>query len=579
MDVAGTPPASPTENTDVMESSLVDLTESPLPRGVVKFYDDAAITHMHSPPRTDWAKLSTAELQTLLICFGLATEGRKDELVERLAARIREVVPTSGTCNGSTGCVSSSTPPPSFAPRTSSDTQLHSGQLLERPELAVFDIETTIPRFKGEAVALLEFGVVIVDSRTLVEDPRLEFSTLVRPHSLKLISKRSIACNSITVDMVSEAPTFEDAANRIYRALDGRIWVGHNIIAFDAKIIKEHFAAIGQMAPRPAGIIDTLALFRETFGKRAGDMKMASLGRYFGQGTEQHRALADAQMTLNVLRNAGALLFLEEHAPEAMGVARDLSRGKAPRDSKLETNSISTPTRKKPTPPATANVTSAPTREHRTTMPMTASEPYAKPLVETTANGEYVHFNGVEAFLKYNRRHKQASATSSSASAFAKKKEGGLASWVKKQSKESAPAEDDSTLTLSQQVAELRLQGKHENLIAGKDFGSEKPSEDQRLRSEANRLRALRLRAQKQNSDVAGGQQPQKRMLTPEARCKFLGRELGQTKCINGVWRNTGDAHAADGFEAVSMLAEAEVEPGRRRRQHDEAVRGHWTDD
>ena len=45
---------------------------------------------------------------------------------------------------------------------------------------------------------------------------------------------------------------------------------------------------------------------------------MASLGHFFGLGVEEHRALADARMTLEVLRNAGCICFLERGCAAAM---------------------------------------------------------------------------------------------------------------------------------------------------------------------------------------------------------------------------------------------------------------------
>ncbi|KAF2598641.1 hypothetical protein F2Q68_00012524 [Brassica cretica] len=61
---------------------------------------------------------------------------------------------------------------------------------------------------------------------------------------------------------------------KIYDLLNGRIWAGHNIIRFDCVRIKEAFAEIGKAAPEPSGIIDSLGLLSDKFGKRAGNMKV-----------------------------------------------------------------------------------------------------------------------------------------------------------------------------------------------------------------------------------------------------------------------------------------------------------------
>ena len=160
--------------------------------------------------------------------------------------------------------------------------------------------------------SLLEFGALVVDGNSLVEYPQLSFETLVRPDDLKTITKRSIDCNHITAAMVAQAPAFQSVAQQIFDILDGKIWLGHNIVQFDIPQLTKQFDLAGLPVPQPIGVIDTLPLLREHFGKRAGDMKMASLGRFFGLGEEEHRALADARMTMEVVKHAGALLFLEE---------------------------------------------------------------------------------------------------------------------------------------------------------------------------------------------------------------------------------------------------------------------------
>ena len=155
---------------------------------------------------------------------------------------------------------------------------------------------------------------MVVDGNSLVEYPELSFETLVRPDDLNAITKRSIDCNHITAAMVAHAPAFRSVAQQIFDVLDGRIWLGHNIVQFDIPHLTRHFELAGLPVPQPLGVIDTLPLLREHFGKRAGNMTMASLGRFFGQGEEEHRALADARMTMEVVKHAGALLFLEERS-------------------------------------------------------------------------------------------------------------------------------------------------------------------------------------------------------------------------------------------------------------------------
>ncbi|KAJ0571373.1 putative ribonuclease H-like superfamily, exonuclease, RNase T/DNA polymerase III [Helianthus annuus] len=169
---------------------------------------------------------------------------------------------------------------------------------VDRPEIAFFDLETTVPTRPGQGFAILEFGSILVCPRKLVE---LEsYETLVKPHDLSLISTLSVRANGITPDAVVSAPSFSDIADKVYDILHviescvclmmlGRIWAGHNIVRFDCVRLRDAFAQINRPPPEPKGTIDSLALLTQRFGRRAGDMKMASLANYFGLGKQSHR--------------------------------------------------------------------------------------------------------------------------------------------------------------------------------------------------------------------------------------------------------------------------------------------------
>ncbi|KAK4350308.1 hypothetical protein RND71_029621 [Anisodus tanguticus] len=187
----------------------------------------------------------------------------------------------------------------------------------ERSDVAFFDVETTVPTRPGQGFAILEFGAILVCPRKLVEQEA--YSTLVRPTDLALISTLSVRCNGINPEAVTSAPTFVEIADKVYDILHGRIWAGHNILKFDCHRIREAFAAINRLAPEPKGIIDTLALLTRRFGRRAGDMKMASLATYFGLGPQTHSfvlSLDDVRMNLEVLKYCGTVLLLESSLPD-----------------------------------------------------------------------------------------------------------------------------------------------------------------------------------------------------------------------------------------------------------------------
>ncbi|XP_021286527.1 protein NEN1-like isoform X2 [Herrania umbratica] len=145
----------------------------------------------------------------------------------------------------------------------------------DRSEICFFDLETTVPKRRGEGYAILEFGAILVCSKRLLE---LEsYSTLVRPDNLASISPSSERCNGITREDVASAPSFSEIADKVHDLLHGRVWAGHNIVRFDCLRIREAFEKIGRPAPEPKGIIDSLALLTRRFGRRAGNMKESSL--------------------------------------------------------------------------------------------------------------------------------------------------------------------------------------------------------------------------------------------------------------------------------------------------------------
>ncbi|XP_021274653.1 protein NEN4 [Herrania umbratica] len=180
-------------------------------------------------------------------------------------------------------------------------------------EIVFFDLETTVPNRTRQRFFVLEFGAIVVCPRKLVE---LEsYSTLIRPKDLSVVPLRSSRCDGITREAVANAPEFEQVADKIFSILNGKVWAGHNIQRFDCVRLKEAFAEIGRPAPVSVGIIDSLGVLTEKFGRRAGNMKMATLASYFGLGQQKHRSLDDVRMNLEVLKHCATVLFLEASLP------------------------------------------------------------------------------------------------------------------------------------------------------------------------------------------------------------------------------------------------------------------------
>ncbi|KAE9602826.1 hypothetical protein Lal_00049766 [Lupinus albus] len=178
-----------------------------------------------------------------------------------------------------------------------------------QPEIVFFDLETTVPKKTGQRFHVLEFGAIVVSPQKLSEIE--SYTTLIRPKDLSVVSASSSRSDGITREAVKNAPYFEDVAERIFSILNGRVWAGHNIKRFDCVRIKDAFDEINKPAPVPVGTIDSLGVLTKKFGRRAGNMKMATLASYFGLGQQKHRSLDDVRMNLEVLKHCATVLFLE----------------------------------------------------------------------------------------------------------------------------------------------------------------------------------------------------------------------------------------------------------------------------
>ena len=161
----------------------------------------------------------------------------------------------------------------------------------DHSRFVVFDLETT--GLSTNEDAIVEFSAIkVIDG--VVSD---EFSTLVNPGIHIPYSSSSI--HGITDDMVTDAPSTEEALNSFMEFIDDFALVGHNILRFDMKFIQRDVKRFfGTTLDND--IIDTLILSRKYLPKLCSHSLGALADHYDVSYEGAHRAFVDCRITLSV---------------------------------------------------------------------------------------------------------------------------------------------------------------------------------------------------------------------------------------------------------------------------------------
>ena len=206
-----------------------------------------------------------------------------------------EVVPTVTGVSAATVAHPGSPGDPARAARPAPVQQSLEGlsPLLVDTTFVVVDLETT----GGSAAdcAITEIGAVKVRGGQVLG----EFQTLVNPAAP--IPAFIAVLTGITDAMVADAPTEGAAVPSFLEFARGAVLVAHNA-GFDIGFLRAACTRLGIAWPSPT-VLDTVKLARQVVTKdEAPNVKLATLSRVFRTSvTPNHRALADAQATVDVL--------------------------------------------------------------------------------------------------------------------------------------------------------------------------------------------------------------------------------------------------------------------------------------
>ncbi|MBO0867172.1 MAG: DEDD exonuclease domain-containing protein [Micromonosporaceae bacterium] len=163
---------------------------------------------------------------------------------------------------------------------------------LRETTFVVVDLETT--GGPPEECGVTEIGAVKIRAGEELG----EFGTLVNPG--RPVPPFITVLTGITQAMLTPAPTLAAVLPAFLEFARGCVWVAHNA-PYDVGFLKAACGRYGYPWPRPT-VLDTAALARRALTRdEVPDRRLSTLANHFGARTPNHRALADARATVDVL--------------------------------------------------------------------------------------------------------------------------------------------------------------------------------------------------------------------------------------------------------------------------------------
>lgn len=166
--------------------------------------------------------------------------------------------------------------------------------LLELPDnYTVIDIETT--GLDSSLDDILEISAVKVRNNTITDS----FSSLV--HYAEELPEFITELTGITNDMVKDAPSLDIVLNNFYNFIGNDILIGHNV-NFDINFLYDNLKKNANKY-LSNDFVDTLRLARKVI-KELDHHRLSDLLSYYKiDNSNQHRALADCNYTLEIYNN------------------------------------------------------------------------------------------------------------------------------------------------------------------------------------------------------------------------------------------------------------------------------------
>ncbi|CAA7012882.1 unnamed protein product [Microthlaspi erraticum] len=146
--------------------------------------------------------------------------------------------------------------------------------------------------FKEHESGNLQFGGMIVSSETLES---IENITYYIPSDIDAFRKDS------STRRLKKPVTFLEISEEIYNMLNGKIWMGHDIIRRDIPRLRAEFIKISKEFPAPKTVIDTV-LFTSS------NSRLAKLSVFCGLGCTKQGSCKDCTINLNAIKECETIM-------------------------------------------------------------------------------------------------------------------------------------------------------------------------------------------------------------------------------------------------------------------------------
>ncbi|HOY08809.1 MAG TPA: 3'-5' exonuclease [Candidatus Omnitrophota bacterium] len=165
---------------------------------------------------------------------------------------------------------------------------------LANARFVVLDVETTgLSSRHGDRI--IEVAAIKCEGLRVMD----RFESLVNPQ--RPLSYGAYRVNRISAEMLNGAPLAADVLPQVHRFIQGSCLVGHNI-KFDLGFLRHEFSSLGLSLGKEVAVLDTCQMARALLPELGGHSLREVAYAVGLDAFQQHRAMADVEMTYEVFR-------------------------------------------------------------------------------------------------------------------------------------------------------------------------------------------------------------------------------------------------------------------------------------